>query len=110
MTSLEECFGYCPFTGSIFRVSSNGRGSKTIKGEIINSLDDQGYVRFQHNGKKQRGHRVAHYVMTGEWPLGVIDHINSNKSDNRWDNLREISHADNVKVGRRHNKLKLKHI
>jgi hypothetical protein len=32
--------------------------------------------------------------MTGKWPQN-IDHINCNKSDNRWRNLRECEHWQN---------------
>lgn len=34
--------------------------------------------------------------MTGSWPSMFIDHINIDKSDNRWCNLREADRFDNA--------------
>lgn len=40
-------------------------------------------------------HRVAWAIHHGEWPKGEIDHINHNPADNRIENLRDVSHAEN---------------
>lgn len=34
--------------------------------------------------------------MTGKWPEDKIDHINLCKSDDRWCNLREATHTQNM--------------
>ena len=42
-------------------------------------------------------HRVIWYYFNGEIPEGMeIDHINTIKSDNRLENLRVVTHADNM--------------
>jgi hypothetical protein len=33
--------------------------------------------------------------MTGEWPLGEIDHANRVRSDNRWENIRDAHQGGN---------------
>lgn len=53
-----------------------------------------GYVIVKILGKELMAHRVAFFISSGKWPK-VIDHINHNKSDNRWCNLREVSSAQN---------------
>ena len=60
------------------------------------------------DGKNQRAHRVAWYLMTGEWPDDTIDHINGNAKDNRWCNLRVVTQQTNnrnILKPRAHNKL-----
>lgn len=51
--------------------------------------------------KLVKAHRVAFALMEGRWPNGDIDHINGNRSDNRWSNLRECSRSENL-----HNQVK----
>lgn len=43
-----------------------------------------------------RAHRVLWALHSGSWPALEIDHINRNPSDNRIENLRECSHAENT--------------
>jgi len=41
-------------------------------------------------------HRVAFVLMTGNLPKNVVDHINGDKTDNRWCNLRDVSSRANA--------------
>lgn len=40
-------------------------------------------------------HRLIWFMQKGYWPLEV-DHINHDESDNRWENLREVTHEENT--------------
>jgi len=44
-----------------------------------------------------KAHRVAWAIVYGAWPEGVIDHINGDPSDNRIANLRDVTHAVNMR-------------
>lgn len=47
-------------------------------------------------GKTYLAHRVAVLLMTGQWPVHEVDHIDGNPGNNRWENLRDIPHKNNV--------------
>ncbi len=56
----------------------------------------QGYLQGGIGGHRICAHRVAWAIAKGEWPKQHIDHINGNRSDNRIENLRDVSPSTNL--------------
>ncbi|QWY83223.1 HNH endonuclease protein [Rhizobium phage RHph_X2_25] len=48
-------------------------------------------------GHKCLAHRIIWLLCHGAWPLGQIDHINGDRTDNRIANLRDVSNAENMR-------------
>ena len=66
-----------------------------------------GYLIIKINSIPFRAHRIAWFIMTGNQPQ-TIDHINGNKSDNRFVNLRNVTPSENAKNhGKKFNKSNL---
>lgn len=55
-----------------------------------------GYLRLMINGVHYMCHRLVWKIKTGEEPV-QIDHIDGNRSNNRFSNLRDVSHQVNAK-------------
>lgn len=68
----------------------NGRYAGNVAGRI-----NIGYVDIHISNTMYLAHRLAWLYMTGSWPKECIDHINMNRSDNRFCNLREATHSEN---------------
>jgi len=56
-----------------------------------------GYLEIKINGTKYKAHRLAYLYYHGHWPENDIDHINGIKTDNREENLRDVSHYENMR-------------
>ena len=56
------------------------------------------------NGVWYSAANIAWYLTHGEWPKGVIDHIDRNRANNKLDNLRDISQGLNCLNKRRWSK------
>lgn len=65
--------------------------------EALAGIGARGYPKGDVFGRRYSAHRIIWLMQTGEWPNGQIDHINGVRSDNRWENLRVVSHAENGK-------------
>jgi len=55
-----------------------------------------GRIQIRLYGKFYLSSRLAWFYMTGEWPT-EIDHIDRNRANDRWTNLREVSRSENLK-------------
>jgi len=93
---FKDMIDYDPDTGEFswrYKFSPSGRPLVGSPGWVTN----HGYVRVSTNGKEIQGHRLAYRMMVGDdVPKGMeIDHINGDRSDNRWQNLRVVSRTQN---------------
>lgn len=55
-----------------------------------------GYKQIMVDGTTYLWHRLSWFYMTGAWPKEDIDHINRDRLDNRWCNLREATRSQNL--------------
>jgi hypothetical protein len=102
ISELLTFFKYDPDCGVFYRakdvVRSNGRSTHYKAGQRAGSLQKGRYRILQFESSIGRvliyEHRAAFAFMGQEMPK-MVDHINGNKSDNRWINLRASNNSDN---------------
>ena len=90
---LREVLNYDPETGSFIRLASKTRTDWV--GRSAGGVVGNGYWLVSVDNKRYYGHRLAWLYMTGAWPENEIDHINRNRTDNSWPNLREATSSQN---------------
>lgn len=78
--------------GQLYRKVHSGN---VFAGDLAGCKDKDGYIAVKIKNRKCRAHRVVWLLVTGAWPKGFIDHINGNRSDNRFENLRECTGSQN---------------
>ena len=96
LNGLKELLNYDPDTG-VFSWKSKRPGRPNASGNLVAGSFTSGYREIQINGVRYRAHRLAWLWMTGSLPSVFIDHINGNKADNRFCNLREATKTQNAR-------------
>jgi hypothetical protein len=93
---VRELLDYDPDTGVFTRKSAASRYSVSYEvGDVAGSLNRKGYIQICVDGEVHLAHRLAWLYMTGAWPNLQIDHRDTNKANNVWDNLREATNGQN---------------
>jgi hypothetical protein len=75
--------------------------NKISAGAIAGCRQSRGYWHIRISRRLYMVHRLAWLYVTGEWPMGHIDHINGDRSDNRFVNLRVATNSENARNSRR---------
>ena len=98
--ALLNVFEYNPNTGDLLCKNDSLSG---LQGDPVGYAHSQGYLSVAVGGSEYLVHRIIWLMQTGSWPV-QIDHINHDRADNRWRNLREVESRDNqLNMGLRKN-------
>tara|TARA_R110002126_G_C10215925_1_gene478497 strand:+ start:194 stop:622 length:429 start_codon:yes stop_codon:yes gene_type:complete len=73
-------------------------------GHVAGGTGSHGYLAVSVFNRKRLAHRLAWFYVTGKWPSAHIDHIDGNKSNNCFANLREVTRFENLQNMRQANK------
>ena len=74
-----------------------GAGNRPAKRASTKPDTGSGYVRIKVDGRSYLRSRLAFLYMTGLMPADQIDHIDGNRSNDSWGNLRPATSSENAK-------------
>ncbi len=83
---LRKHYSYDPVTGLFTRADG-----KILKGEPCKRG-----LALRIDGKRYAAHRCAYALMTGAWPVHLIDHEDTDFTNNKWENLRDATQSQNL--------------
>jgi len=114
---LRKVIDYCPETGKMtWKVRSPDQfdavardpkdiaatWNKRFAGKpAFNSPTERGHLQGTVFGYHASAHRVAWAIHTGAWPTFDIDHLNGDPTDNRIDNMRDVTREINARNRRK---------
>lgn len=91
---LKELLDYNPETG-LFTNKVTRRG-RALQGKTAGGKDKDDYIVIRLDYELYRAHHLAWLYVYGVWPSDLMDHKNRIRYDNRIENVREATFADNL--------------
>lgn len=99
---LRKLLTYDPASGNFTWLPREGDDPHTrtfntsFAGKVAGNVHKKlGYRVIMIYGRNFGAHRLAFLFMTGKWPNAEVDHINLDRADNRFLNLRHATQAQN---------------
>lgn len=98
--TLRSLLAYDEVTGKF--INRVARGKKIKPGSLAGSVRNGGngsgggYLVISIDYMHHYAHRLAWLYVTGKWPNHEIDHIDGDRLNNAFSNLRDIKHASNI--------------
>jgi hypothetical protein len=91
---VKDVFEYNPDTGSLLRKKHKCLNLRGVEAGWRHKGYKTDYIRVRVDGEVHFAHRLIWLYMTGVWPR-VVDHIDRDGLNNRWDNLRDTDSSGN---------------
>jgi hypothetical protein len=79
----------------IFTAACDRESSSIKAGQRLGWINGKGYYHIMLDRRSYRANRLAWLYMTGGWPPHQVDHLNHDKADDRWANLRAATNQQN---------------
>lgn len=95
---VRALFNYDRATGELrwrYRADASKTWNTKYAGKLAGYINKIGYRCICINNGRYLAHRLIWILVTGRWPQKLIDHINGDRADNRWSNLREATFSEN---------------
>lgn len=90
---LLEYFQYCKESGKLVKIKKTSNKDRLFVPIIYKNAD--GYIYFKFEGKSYLAHRIIWKMVLGEEAPHPLDHKNTIKDDNSWNNLRPATRQFN---------------
>ena len=94
---LQEALHYDPLTGIWTWKIKKGRAKIGDMAGVIATINKVKRRYMKLDQEQYSSSRLAWFYMTKEWPKNEIDHIDRNTLNDKWSNLRDVTHAVNCK-------------
>jgi len=98
---LRSLLSYDPETGAFTWICPQKNQHRKAGAGAGYFCPSAGYIRIKIMDRAYLAHRVAWCWMTGAWPVHTIDHMDGDRLNNRFANLRDVPHAINCQNERR---------
>lgn len=82
-----------PETGNLIWIGSRRHGHN---GKVAGRRSKSGYIGVGIANQRIYAHRIVFALTHGVWPVGLVDHVDGDRTNNRPTNLRDVSAQQNL--------------
>lgn len=96
---IRSIVHYDPDTGIFTRIKK--MRADDVIGKVLGTITKNGYIHICIKNRLYLAQRLAWFYMTREWPVALVDHKDTDKTNNRWKNLRAATKTENGQNSRK---------